>query len=282
MFSEIEVKDKKWKRTLYSKKYNEMKEKKYSIWDKIAVRMFCPEFQYLTESPKNQAGKSNTSYIFDSIIGYDNIKKTLANTINSNQSISILLSGNAGCGKSLFLKEIEKFYPEESYFIDGSRASKAGIFHVLFDDTENRIRFLLVDELDKLNISDQDALLTLTEDGKLIQTLKTDCREKRYHNLSVICACNRIDDILYPLQTRLFVIPIRDYTEQEFKEIAKKILPEKYDTSIELSNYLASEVWRLSLQANKRPNIRDCIKIVKLSRNDPKMIDMLLDIAINN
>lgn len=265
--------------------------KKYSIWDKLAVRLFAPELQHITE-PRIKQEKSNIpyifenskipnkQYIFDSIIGYADIKKVMQSMINSEHSVSILLSGSAGCGKSMFLKEILKFHNEESYYIDGSRASKAGIFDVLFEDKENKIKYLLIDEIDKLASNDQESLLTLIQDGKLIQTLKSNSRQKTYENLSVICASNHKQDLLYPLLTRLFVIPIKDYTLEEFKEITLRILPERYGTSEELANHIAEKIWtKEKIMRKEIPNIRDCEKIAKLSKNDINMVDMLLELT---
>ncbi|MFB5601061.1 MAG: ATP-binding protein [Nitrososphaeraceae archaeon] len=246
-------------------KFNKSKLSNLSFFDKIAIRMFCPEFQDMVFEKK--------SSLFDSIIGYENIKKILSNLLFSEYAVSLLLTGKPGCGKSLFLKEIEREFPDESYYIDASRATKAGIFKVLFDDNKNRIRFLLIDELDKLPKKDQDSLLTLIQDGKLVQTLKTDTRTKVYEHLSVICASNYKEDILEPLLNRFYVIGIRNYTHLEFRQIAKSLLIQRYNQSYELANYIIDRVWN----DLKNPSIRDCERIAKLSNNSKEMVDLLIE-----
>lgn len=61
----------------------------------------------------------------------------------STSPAGILLVGPPGCGKSEFLKQIAKAFPNESLFIDGSYGSKAGIFEAL---KERRPKYVLLDE----------------------------------------------------------------------------------------------------------------------------------------
>lgn len=212
------------------------------------------------------------SSIFSDIIGYENIKKILQTMLDSTTPISILLDGSAGCGKSMFLKDIERHYRYQTYYIDGSRATKAGIFNVLFEDENNQIRYLLIDEIDKLNISDQESLLTLIEDGRLIQVQKNGTMSKKYDNLSVIAASNDKNSILYPLQTRFYKIAIKDYTIDQFKEISRKVL-QQYNLSQEVQEYIILRI----LETKKKPNIRDVKQIAKLCNNDKNMVDLLIE-----
>lgn len=215
--------------------------------------------------------------IFGNIIGQDNIKKILESMINSvfksNLPVSILLDGSAGCAKSMFLKDIEKFYRNESYYIDGAKATKAGIFDVLFEDEVNRIKFLIIDEIDKLNLNDQESLLTLIEDGRIIQTQKNGKKDKIYENLSVIAASNDKSNMLYPLLTRFYKIKIKDYTIEEFKTISRKVLLEEYKIDEGIIEYIIQRI----LDTKKRPNIRDIKQIAKLCNNDIEMVDLLIE-----
>jgi MoxR-like ATPase len=210
--------------------------------------------------------------IFDDIIGYEDVKQIMKNMLSNQHPISILLDGSPGCGKSLFLKQIEKFYPGQTCYIDGSKATKAGIFGVLFDDIDNALRYLLIDELDKLNTNDQESLLTLIEDGRIVQTQKNGTMEKQYDNLSVIAASNLKEDILEPLLTRFYKIKIKDYTEAQFKEIAASILPQ-YKLDQIVIEHIIESVWT----RKKKPNIRDVKQLAKLCNNSIPMVDLLLE-----
>lgn len=231
-------------------------------------------FKYnITEVEEQQKEKT----IFEDIIGHDNIKKILQSmtdsVFKSNLPVSMLLDGSAGCAKSMFLKDIEKFYKTESYYIDGAKATKAGIFDVLFEDTGNKIKYLIIDEIDKLNLNDQESLLTLIEDGRIIQTQKNGKKDKKYENLSVIAASNDKSNMLYPLLTRFYKIKIKDYTIEEFKTISRKVLLEQYKIDEGITEYIIQRI----LDSKKRPNIRDVKQIAKLCNNDIEMVDLLIE-----
>ena len=218
---------------------------------------------------------SKQKEIFDEIIGYPDIKQILKNMIDSiyknNTPVSILLDGSAGCGKSMFLKAIERAHKDESYYIDGSKATKAGIFNVLFEDKENQIKFLIIDEIDKLAIDDQESLLTLIEDGRLIQTQKNGTFDKTYDNLSVIAASNDKSNMLYPLLTRFFKIKVKDYTKAQFREIGERVL-EQYNLYPTVIDYIITKV-----EQQPKPNIRTLKQIGKLCNNSAQMVNLLLE-----
>jgi hypothetical protein len=54
-----------------------------------------------------------------------------------------------------------------SYFIDCSNATKSGVIDYIF---ENKPKYLLLDELDKLSKEDQTFLLNLIETGIVSET----------------------------------------------------------------------------------------------------------------
>ena len=56
---------------------------------------------------------------------------------------------------------------KESYFIVGSNTTKAGLVNQLF---EKRPKFVLIDELEKMNNTDQTSLLHLMETGIISET----------------------------------------------------------------------------------------------------------------
>jgi len=213
--------------------------------------------------------------IFGDIIGHSNIKTILQNMLDSvlqnNIPVSILLDGSAGCGKSLFLKSIEKAYPTITKYLDGSKSTKAGIFDTLIQDETNSIKFLVIDEIDKLDLDDQESLLTLIEDGRIIQTQKNGKIDKKYDNLSVIAASNDKDRMLYPLLTRFYKIKVKDYTNEEFKEIATQVL-QQMGISDGVIYYII-----LKVLESKNPNIRTIKQIAKLCNNNVKMVDLLIE-----
>jgi Holliday junction DNA helicase RuvB len=96
--------------------------------------------------------------LFDDIYGYDNIKRLFRMALESTYPYSILLSGPPASAKTLFLQCLMKLH--NSYFIDCSNATKSGVVDCIFD---NKSKYLLLDELDKLSRKDQTFLLNLME-----------------------------------------------------------------------------------------------------------------------
>ena len=142
---------------------------------------------------------------------------------------------------------------------------------MLREDVRNSIKFLIIDEIDKLGIDDQESLLTLIEEGKIIQTQVNGTFTKKYEGLKVIAASNSKEDMLEPLLTRFYKVKIKDYTEEEFRDIAKKIL-EKYPISEEVTDYIIESV----IETKEKPNLRDIVHIGKLCNNEIEMVDILI------
>ena len=94
-------------------------------------------------------------YEFENIVGHYDIKLIFNKALLSQRPIHVLLVGSPGSAKTVFLTELLCSI-KESYFIVGSNTSKAGLVNQLF---ERRPKFLLIDELDKMNKVDQTSLL---------------------------------------------------------------------------------------------------------------------------
>ena|SRR5438876_259973 len=82
--------------------------------------------------------------IFDSIVGYEGIKRTFFRSLNSNEPVHILLVGRPGQAKTLFLKCVLVAYGEKkALFTVGDNTSKSGVIDVLLD---MRPKYLLVEQ----------------------------------------------------------------------------------------------------------------------------------------
>src|SRR5881628_3793373 len=98
---------------------------------------------------------------FEEIVGHNDIKQIFVKGMHSKRPVHLLLVGSPGSAKTMFLTKIMQHY-EASYFVVGSNTTKAGLVNQLF---ERRPKFLLIDELEKMNTTDQTSLLHLMETG---------------------------------------------------------------------------------------------------------------------
>jgi holliday junction DNA helicase RuvB len=97
---------------------------------------------------------------------------------------------------------------QDSYFIDCSNATKSGLVDYIFD---NKPKYLLLDELDKLSRKDQTFLLNLMETGVVSETKYNKTRTMEIKT-SVFATSNNIGKIIPPLQSRFFIIRLESYT----------------------------------------------------------------------
>jgi MoxR-like ATPase len=194
---------------------------------------------------------------FDEIVGHDDIKTIFTRALLSKRPIHVLLVGSPGSAKTMFLTEILHSI-KESYFIVGSNTSKAGLVNQLF---ERRPKFLLIDELDKMNKVDQTSLLHLMETGIISETKINKTREMELTSW-VFATANSCDKIIEPLLSRFLVLEVQEYTFEEFTEIAiNRLAEEKVDRY--MAAVIAEKVWD---ELDSR-DIRDVIKVSRLVTN---------------
>ena len=196
-------------------------------------------------------------YSFEEIVGHDDIKQIFENAIFSKRSVHILLVGSPGSAKTMFLTEIMRHH-KGSYFAVGSNTTKAGLVNQLF---ERRPKFLLIDELEKMSITDQTALLHLMETGIVSETKINKTRQMEISSW-VFATANSCEKIIKPLLSRFAILEMPDYTFEEFSEIAVfKLRNENVDES--LARSIAEKVWN-GLASR---DIRDVIKVSRLATN---------------
>lgn len=224
------------------------------IWSMVNIRMLSIR-QVLTSI--SQISFSSKKYTFENIIGHDDIKFIFNKALQSEKPIHILLIGNPGSAKTMFLTEIMNIL-KQSYFTVGSNTSRAGLTNQLF---ERRPKFLLIDELDKMNNSDQTSLLHLMERGIISETKINKTRQMELHSW-VFATANNCGKIIEPLISRFVVLEIREYTFEEFTEIAVSRLREEH-ISKPIAITIAEKVWR---ELGSK-DFRDVIKIARLANS---------------
>jgi replication-associated recombination protein RarA len=200
---------------------------------------------------------------FENVYGYDNIKRlfrmALESTQHTQHTTSILLSGPPASAKTLFLQSLMKL--QDSYFIDCSNATKSGLVDYIFN---NKPKYLLLDELDKLPRKDQSFLLNLIETGIVSETKYNKTRSMEIKT-SVFATSNNIEKILPPLQSRFFIVRLEPYTYEQFFDITVRLLTsDQHSIDEEIAKVTAYAVWSTSSTAR---NIRDCVRVAKMAKS---------------
>jgi len=238
----------------------------------------CTTFEAPTTTMTKEIKTASTSNdIFADIEGREPIKEELLKAVTSNKTLHTLLVGPPGCGKTEFLLKIKDAFANQSKFVDGSYGSKAGIVNLLLD---KQPRYLLIDEIDKLQERDQIALFNLMQTGIISKTLKTERIEKKM-TVTVFATANTDETLLPPLLSRFFAMYLREYTDEQFKELAVKSVAQKEQVKPEVAMHIAVSVLR---KLNSR-DLRDVIKIAQRAstiEEVDKVVNTLIECSKEN
>jgi holliday junction DNA helicase RuvB len=201
--------------------------------------------------------KSHEKGPFEDIIGYEHIKRLFMMALDSESRTHILLVGLPASAKTMFLTSLLR-HLKNSYFVDGGNATKAGMIDYLF---ENRPRYLLIDEIDKIAPEYQTFLLNLMETEIICETKYAKTRETKM-DTSVFATSNDPRKLSPALLSRFFVVQVEPYTYDQFYEITLSLL--------RIQSKIAAAVW------NTSRNLRDCVRIGRLARTEED-VEFLVD-----
>ena len=193
--------------------------------------------------------------LFDSIVGYSDVKRLFQLSLCSEKPVHLLLVGPPASAKTLFMMECMKL--ERSYFTLGSHSTKSGMLDYLFD---KRPRYLIVDEIEHMPMKDQTALLSLMETGILAET-KFQKTRNTHLKTWVYATSNSTERMLTPLLSRFVILRFKQYSFGSFQEVCTHILGREGVTS-DIAAAIAEAVWTKL----KSKDIRDCIKIGRLAK----------------
>ena len=117
----------------------------------------------------------------------------------------------------------------------------------------------MIDELEKMGITDQTALLHLMETGIISETKINKTRRMELTSW-VFATANSCEKIINPLLSRFAILEIPEYTFEEFTEIAVTRLT-KEDVDESIARDIAEKVWN---ELGSK-DIRDVIKVARLA-----------------
>jgi replication-associated recombination protein RarA len=202
-----------------------------------------------------KATLTKSEQLFDSIIGYNDVKRLFNLSFSSEKPVHMLLVGPPASAKTLFMLSCMKL--ERSYFTLGSHSTKSGMMDYLF---QNRPRYLIIDEIEHMPIRDQTALLSLMETGIIVETKFKKTRNTQLKTW-IFATSNSTDRMLTPLLSRFMVLHFKQYKYETFQEVAVHLLCRE-GISREIAIATAETVW----SKMKSKDIRDCIKIGHLAK----------------
>jgi Holliday junction DNA helicase RuvB len=121
--------------------------------------------------------------------------------LESPDRVHILLTGPPACAKSLFMLEIERFMSSKVYFAEGASTTKAGLQRFISENQQKEI--IIIDEIDKMPIKDQEGMLTMMERGEFVSTKVRNTRTVRA-NIIIFATSNSTERLSKPSQFSKF------------------------------------------------------------------------------
>lgn len=201
--------------------------------------------------------------LFDFIIGHDDVKDVLFRSLQAERPVHIMLVGPPATAKSMFLGELARL-PFSRFALGGS-TRKGGLEDYLL---EFRPRYLILDEIDKMDMRDMSVLLSLMENG-IVARLKKRMREIERMNTWIFAGANRDDHIWPELKSRFFTIHLTEYTEADFMQIARAVLITREKVETDLANHVVKSL------ARHTRDVREAIHFGRLCKS-PEDVDRLL------
>ena len=250
---------------------NKLGTKYYRIGNIIAFREILKQnniCDIYTDSNIKNIGEKQVNKIpddlFSTIVGYDNLKKLMLKVIKTDSRVHVLLRGTPATGKSLFLYEIMRL-SGCNYLLGGS-TTKVGIEEYLIEEEP---KYLIIDEIDKMQRKDFSALLGLMEDGTVSIT-KHNRRTNVKLDTKVFGACNNIKNIPDEIKSRFSIINLKPYQDDQLNSIIVNILTIREGKNRALSEYIADKCI-----ANGFKDVREAIRISRLSDNKKDVDDII-------
>ncbi len=177
------------------------------------------------------------------IVGFDDIKQTLAIALAAHRKINFLLEGPPACAKSVMLEGIRSAVPA-AFQAFGSRTSAAGLSELLF---EQHPRVLLLDEADKMRHDVYSVLLGLMESGEILETKSGKTRGIKLET-TVIAACNSSKKMSPEFLSRFALhAHFPEYTRDEFIDVVIGMLTRADDCPEEIAKMIGYRVYDLKI-----------------------------------
>ena len=196
------------------------------------------------------------------IVGFDDIKETIAYSIEGRKRVHFLLEGPPACAKSLILDAVRNTVPT-SLMVFGSRTSGRGLSDLLF---EKKPTIMLMDEADKMRHDVFSLTLGLMEAGEIINAKLGDTRGVKLDTM-VIAACNSSKKMPPEFLSRFAFHPkFPRYSREEFVDVVRSMLSRAESCPPELAEMIAGQVFD-----NNLDDVRQARGVYQLMREPTEL-----------
>ncbi len=193
--------------------------------------------------------------LFDFILGHDQVKDLLWKSINTERPVHVLLVGPPATSKSMFMGELARL-PFSRFALGGS-TRKGGFEDYLL---EFRPKYVILDELDKMDMRDMSVLLSLMESG-VVTRLKKRMREMEKLTTTVYAAANRDNNIWPELKSRFFIVHLKEYSEADFIQVCHGVLVGREGIDSKLADCIVESI------ASHTRDVREAVHLSRLSKS---------------
>ena len=206
--------------------------------------------------PRVESAPIAVSDMFSDIVGHDDIKELIRESLQLDKPIHVLLVGSPSLAKSMFLWDVERAYGDSTLPLIGSATSHAGLWDMI---AEHRPRIILVDEIEKMGIADQAALLALMQQGRIIRA-KVGRKLDEKITAWVIAAANRTTKMAAELLSRFAIQELSEYSATEFRAVVTSVLVTHEDTEHGTASAIATSL------LGRTHDVRDAVRVARLAK----------------
>jgi len=198
----------------------------------------------------------DVSEMFSDIVGYDDIKELIRESLQLDKPIHVLLYGPPSLAKSMFLWDVERAYGHLSIPLIGSATSHAGMWDLI---AQKRPKIVLIDEIEKMSLADLAGLLSLMEKGRIIRT-KVGREIDEQLNCWVIGTANRIGKLPEELLSRFSRHQLSEYNATEYTQVVESVLIHHENTEPGDAHEIAMKL------VGATHDVRDAVRVARLAK----------------
>jgi len=243
--------------------YKSRSHKGYLLANRDEVKQALERFEAYNETPVFNEELEVPNDLFDVIVGYENVKAVMKKSLEADRPVHVLLVGPPSTAKSLFLMELSRL-PHARYAL-GARSSRAGISRFLI---EARPRYLLIDDIEKMDMKDYSVLISLMETG-VVSELLAGRTETVQLKTWVFASANDQSKLPPELRSRFMRFNLEEYSSEQFREVVVKTLTKREGLDHRLAEYIAE---RLMFETR---DVREVVRLARLCKSREEVDEVL-------